>query len=34
MVVLVNVGHCRLMSDQTTVGIVTIVYGSNFFIPV
>ena len=30
MVVLVNVGHWRLMSDQPTVGIVKIVYGSIF----
>jgi hypothetical protein len=31
MVVLVDVGHWRLKSDQPTVGKVTIVYGSNFF---
>ncbi len=30
MVVLVNVGRWRLMSDQPTVGIVKIVYGSIF----
>ncbi len=30
MVVLVDVGRWRLTSDQPTVGIVTIVYGSNF----
>jgi hypothetical protein len=30
MVVLVNVGHWRLPSDRTTVGIVKIVYGSIF----
>jgi hypothetical protein len=32
-VVLVVVGRWRLTSDQPTVGIVTIVYGSIFFIP-
>jgi hypothetical protein len=31
MDVLVNVGRWRLTSDRPTVGIVTIVYGSNFF---
>ncbi len=31
MVVLVKVGHCRLTSDWPTVGIITIVYGSNFY---
>ncbi len=31
MVVLVDVGHWRLTSDRSTVGIVTIVYGSIFF---
>ena len=31
MVVLVDVGCWRLTSDQPTVGIVTIVYGNNFF---
>ncbi len=31
MVVLVDVGRWRRMSDQPTVGIVEIVYGSNFF---
>ncbi len=30
MVVLVDVGRWRLMSDRPTVGIVTIVYGSFF----
>ncbi len=33
MVVLVDVGCWRLTSDQPTLGIVTIVYGSNFFVP-
>ncbi len=33
MVVLVVVGRWRLTSDQPTVGIVKIVYGSIFFIP-
>ncbi len=33
VVVLVDIGHWRLTSDQPTVGIVTIVYGSIFFIP-
>jgi hypothetical protein len=31
MIVLVDVGCWRLTSDQPTVGIVKIVYGSNFF---
>ncbi len=31
MVVLVDVGHWRFTSDQPTVGIVNIVYGSIFF---
>jgi hypothetical protein len=31
MVVLVDDGSWRLTSDQPTVGIVKIVYGSNFF---
>jgi hypothetical protein len=31
IVVLVIVGRWRLTSDQPTVGIVKIVYGSNFF---
>ncbi len=31
MVVLVDVGHWRRTSDWPTVGIVEIVYGSNFF---
>jgi hypothetical protein len=31
MVVLVNVGCWRLTSDLPTVGIVKIVYGSNYF---
>jgi hypothetical protein len=31
MVVLVVVGRWRLMSDQSTVGIVKIVYGSIYF---
>jgi hypothetical protein len=30
VVVLVDVGHWRLTSDQPTVGIVNIVYGSIF----
>jgi hypothetical protein len=33
MVVLVNVGRLRLTSDQSTVGIVKIVFGSIFLIP-
>jgi hypothetical protein len=33
MVVLVDVVHWRLTSDQSTVGIVKIVYRSIFFIP-
>jgi hypothetical protein len=33
MVVLVNVGRWRLTSDGPTVGLVTIVYRSIFFIP-
>jgi hypothetical protein len=33
MVVLVDVGHLRRASDPPSVGIVEIVYGSNFFIP-
>jgi hypothetical protein len=33
MVVLVDVGSWRLISDQPTVGIVKIVYGSIFSIP-
>jgi hypothetical protein len=31
MVVLVDVGRCRLTSDLPTVEIVTVVYGSNLF---
>jgi hypothetical protein len=33
MVVLVNVGRWRLTSDQPTIGIVKIVYGSYLLIP-
>jgi hypothetical protein len=33
MVVMVDVGRWSRTSDQSTVGIVEIVYGSIFFIP-